>query len=90
MRPLKVKWTQERPTSLPAPSGVMTIWSPSRPPEAGRFPASEALGAATDAIVNSENLDRKSKNPSHNRKVHLFLFPTVESCIEIRANTLIY
>jgi len=44
-------WTQERPTSLPAPSGVMTIWSPSRPPEAGRFPASELLGAATDAIV---------------------------------------
>jgi hypothetical protein len=29
----------------------MTIWSPSRPPEAGRFPASEALGAATDAII---------------------------------------
>ena len=51
VRPLKVMWTQERPTSLPAPSGVMTIWSPSRPPEAGRFPASELLGAATDAIV---------------------------------------
>jgi hypothetical protein len=41
-------WTQERPTSLPAPSGVITIWSPSRPPDAGRFPAGGAV--ATDAI----------------------------------------
>jgi hypothetical protein len=31
-----------------------------------------------------------SKNPSHNRKVHLFLSPTVQSCIEIHASTLIY
>lgn len=52
VRPLKVMWTQERPTSLPAPRGVMIIWSPSRPLEAGRFPGSEALGAAaTDAMV---------------------------------------
>jgi hypothetical protein len=28
--------------------------------------------------------------PSHNRKVHLFLSPVVQSCIEIRADTLIY
>ena len=49
VRPLKVMWTQERPTSLPAPSGVMTIWSPSRPLEAGRFPAGGTpLGAAAD------------------------------------------
>jgi hypothetical protein len=42
-------WTQERPTSLPAPSGVMTSWSPSRPLEAGRFPAGGTpLGAAAD------------------------------------------
>jgi hypothetical protein len=41
-------WTQERPTSLPAPSGVITICSPSRPPDAGRFPAGGAV--ATDAI----------------------------------------
>ena len=27
--PLKVTWTQEQPTSMPAPSGVMTIWTPS-------------------------------------------------------------
>jgi len=26
---LKVTWTQEQPTSMPAPSGVMTIWTPS-------------------------------------------------------------
>jgi hypothetical protein len=53
VRPLKVMCTQERPTSLPAPSGVMTIWSPSRPLEAGRFPAGGApLGAAAeDAMV---------------------------------------
>lgn len=53
VRPLKVMWTQERPTSLPAPRGVMTIWSPSLPPEAGRFPAGGApLGAAAeDAMV---------------------------------------
>jgi hypothetical protein len=31
-----------------------------------------------------------AKNPSHNRKVHLFLSPTIQSCIEIRASTLIY
>jgi hypothetical protein len=31
-----------------------------------------------------------SKNPSHNRKVHFFLSPTVQSCIEIHASTLIY
>jgi hypothetical protein len=31
-----------------------------------------------------------AKNPSHNQKVHLFLSPTVQSCIEIRASTLIY
>jgi hypothetical protein len=30
------------------------------------------------------------KNPSHNRKVHLFSSPTVQPCIEIRASTLIY
>jgi hypothetical protein len=30
------------------------------------------------------------KNPSHNRKMHLFLSPTVQLCIEIRASTLIY
>ena len=53
VRPLKVMWTQERPTSLPAPSGVMTIWSPSRPPDAGRFPAGGAV--ATDAIFLGES-----------------------------------
>jgi len=53
VRPLKVMWTQERPTSLPAPSGVMTIWSPSLPLEARRFPAGGAplSAAAEDAIV---------------------------------------
>jgi hypothetical protein len=52
VRPLKVMWTHERPTSLPAPSGVMTIWSPSRPLEAGRFPAGGApLGAAAEAAM---------------------------------------
>jgi hypothetical protein len=30
------------------------------------------------------------KNPSYNRKVYLLLSPTVQSCIEIRADTLIY
>jgi hypothetical protein len=32
----------------------------------------------------------KAKNPSHNRKVHHFLSPIIQSCIEIRAGKLIY